>query len=543
MGETFSPSTVSGKIGNAIALLACLYFFAAGQAFVPVLGIENDEPLFANSLFDRAPPVYGIGRSRVPLMVNTYLGSLKTWIYAPIFRFFGTGVWQLREPAILIGAVSIWLFYLLLRRVAGTRAAVIGACLLAADSDYLLTACYDWGPVALQHLLLIGGMLLTVRFCQTGQMRALAGGFFLFGVAMWDKALAIWMLSGMFVATLALYGRRVIALFTARRAAIAMAAFCVGALPLIAFNIHSGMSTFRQNIVRDASAFPTKARFIENALNGGGLFGYLEFENGQTTAPHASSSIIERASAKLADLAGHPRRSGMKYALIAALLLAPLAGWAAMRATLFCLIAGAIAWLEMASNANTGGSIHHTILLWPLPQAIVAICFAGVSRKLGRAGLAAVTAALLFLTAAGVLMTNEYHAQMVRNGGAAAWSAALFPLSDDLKARAPKTVFCMDWGMLNSLLLLQEGRIKLYVGSDPVFPKRDLTADDRRAIEWMLTQPDALFVAHTPEAESFVGANERLIEVAAGMGYRREVMAAIPDGYGRKIFEVYRMAR
>jgi hypothetical protein len=406
-----------------------------------------------------------------------------------------------------------------------------------------LTVCYDWGPVALQHLLLIGGVLLVVRSCQTGGGRALAGGFFLFGLAMWDKALASWLLSGMAASSLAIYGRSILSLFTVRRAAIAIAAFGVGALPLIAFNIHSGLGTFRQNVVRESGQFPTKARFLAGALKGGGLFGYLEWENWQTPSPHSPATALESASAKLADLARHPRRSGTLYVLLAALLVAPLAGWAAMRAILFCLIAGAIAWLEMATNANTGGSIHHTILLWPLPQAIVAISFAGASRKLGRAGFAAVAAALLFFSTAGVLTTNEYHAQMVRNGGTAAWSPALFQLSRDLGAGAPKTVFCMDWGMLNSLLLLHQGRIQLVPGSDPVFPKRDPTAADRRAIEWMLAQPDALFVAHTPAAESFPGANESLIQAAAGMGYRRELLATIPDGYGRDIFEVYRMAR
>ena len=170
-------SKVSGKVGNAIGLMACLFFFAAGQAFVPMLGIENDEALFANPLFYHGPALYSVPGSGIPLMVITYIGALKTWIYAPVFRIFGTGVWQLREPAVLAGAVSVWLFFLLLRRVAGMRAAVIGACLLAADSDYLLTVCYDWGPVALQHLLVVGGLLLALRFCQTGQELALGGAF------------------------------------------------------------------------------------------------------------------------------------------------------------------------------------------------------------------------------------------------------------------------------------------------------------------------------------------------------------------------------
>ena len=37
------------------------------------------------------------------------------------------------------------------------------------DSLYLLTTVFDWGPVALQHLLTVGGILLLVGFYQTGE--------------------------------------------------------------------------------------------------------------------------------------------------------------------------------------------------------------------------------------------------------------------------------------------------------------------------------------------------------------------------------------
>ena len=130
----------------------------------------------------------------------SYLGCLKTLIYSPIFRLFGNGAYAVREPALLFGAASVWLFFLLLRRIAGNRAGLVGCWLLAADSLYLLTTCYDWGPVALQHLLIVGGVLLLMRFYQTKSNASLALGFLLFGLALWDKALALWMLSGFGIA-------------------------------------------------------------------------------------------------------------------------------------------------------------------------------------------------------------------------------------------------------------------------------------------------------------------------------------------------------
>ena len=153
------------------ALAACLLFFVTGCTFVSHLGLQNDEALFANGIFKPYAVVYTfrLGGSRLPLMLMSYLGTLKSWIYRPVFQLFGTGVSAMRVPMLLAGAASVWLFYLLLRRIAGERAAVVGCGLLAADSLYLLTTCFDWGPVALQHLLIVSGMLLLLGFLPGAQ--------------------------------------------------------------------------------------------------------------------------------------------------------------------------------------------------------------------------------------------------------------------------------------------------------------------------------------------------------------------------------------
>ena len=66
----------------------------------------------------------------------------------------------------------------------------------------------------------------------------------------------------------------------------------------------------------------------------------------------------------------------MLYAFGLALLLTPLARGGALRAILWALIAMAVAWIQMAITANAGGSVHHAILLWPLPHMVIAISFA-----------------------------------------------------------------------------------------------------------------------------------------------------------------------
>ena len=275
---------------------------------------------------------------------------------------------------LVAGAVSIWLFYLFLRDVAGERAAVAGCLLLATDPIYLLTTCLDWGPVALQHLLAVGGLVLILKFWRHRLKLTLATGFFVLGLMLWDKALAVWSLAGFALAGVLTQGREIAAAITPRTLAVTLFAFALSASPLIAYNLHMRAATINQTFAFDSRGIPQKVRMLEATADGSGLFGWLNAEDGPLRpAAHSSGiaqpySVAQRVSGAIASLTGNPRRSWMLYAFCAALLLTPLSTGSARRAILFAVLAMACAWTLMAVTANAGGSVHHTILLWPLPH-------------------------------------------------------------------------------------------------------------------------------------------------------------------------------
>jgi len=477
---------------------------------------------------------------KLPLMLMTYVGTLKSWIYTPIFHVFGTGVMSMRTPVLLAGAASLWLFYLLLRRIAGTAAGLIGCVLLAADSMYLITTCFDWGPVALQHLLVIGGMLLTLRFYQEDQEAALAGAFLLFGLALWDKALALWMLSGLCLALILTFPRRFFATLSIRRLAIAALAFAIGCLPLLIFNLNNHWDTFRGNFRLDTSGLAGKAKLLAQTADGGGLLGWLTAPNWQTPRPHDPHGLLQMASAKISAVAGQPHRSLLFYLFVLALLISPWAGRTAHRAIVFCLLAMTIAWLQMALNANTGGSVHHTILLWPLPELIIAVSLAGVANRLGRAGIPAVAAVVAVAVTSGGLVINEYYAEAVRYGGGQAWSDAAFSLSRYLKDVPARYVFTLDWGIMDPLRLLNGGRLPLAIGDEQT-SKPEISPDDRAIVMRMLRDPENLYVAHTAAFEMFPGSAAKFMKFAGEAGYAPELIATLADTHGRPVYEVYRI--
>jgi hypothetical protein len=527
-----------------IPLAACCVFFTSGLAFLPHLGLQNDEAIFGGALFEPKAVAYlvRIGHSRFPLMLMSYLGTLKAWIYRPLLHYLGSGIWTVRLPMLLAGAASIWVFYRLLLRVAGRRAALIGCSLLAVDSLYLLTSFFDWGPVALQHLLIGSALLLLTRFYQTRSHRALGWASALLGLAMWDKALAIWMLGGLGVAALIVLKKEIVAVISLRRVGISAVCFCLGALPLLIYNVNNSWATFRSNTSWDTSDVAGKARLLAATADGHGLLGWLVNEDWQTKQPREQATAMDRASARISAVTGHPRHNLMLYAFALALLLAPLAQGAARRAILFALIAMAVAWGQMAITANAGGSVHHAILVWPLPEMIIAISFAAASRRLGRAGIPALAAVLVILTTASLLVTNEYYTLMQRNGGGMNWTDAIFRLSDHMSTVPARFVFSVDWGIMDSLRLLNRGKLPLRVGTDPI-SKAELTAGDREFLARMIGDPSHVFINHTKDFEFFQGVNAKLVAYAEAAGYRRVIEAEIADSNGRPVYEVYRLVK
>ena len=103
--------------------------FAVGDGggdFVEVGGA--DEALVAN------PAIYYW--HDVPLMLMSYMGALKAWFYLALFSVVKPGAVSLRTPTVLFGAIAICLFFLLVDRTVGRRAAWTGALLLSTDSMF-----------------------------------------------------------------------------------------------------------------------------------------------------------------------------------------------------------------------------------------------------------------------------------------------------------------------------------------------------------------------------------------------------------------------
>lgn len=518
-------------------LAAPLTFLLLGTVLLPWPGLQNDEAAFAATLFEPAAAFYHIRvfGHEAPLMMLSYLGTLKSLLWWPVFSIFEPSIWSIRIPALVAGALTIWIFMLLLARIHGRTAAWIGGALLATDSCFLMTTCFDWGPVALQHLLFVSIMLLAVIFNESRRAWPLAGCFLCAGLALWDKALAIWMLSGMSVAVVAAFFGKLQALFTLRRAGVAAAALCLGGLPLLVYNATGGAAAFWSNTRHDTAHMAVKVEQVRLALNGSALFGYMVNEP-DAPQPRQLTATVERGAAALHSFAGDWHTNWMLPAYGAALLLAaPLLITRVHGMLLFCIVAAVVAWIQMALTRNAGISVHHVILLWPLPAMLVAITLAELSKRAGRIGpvLPGIVGGVLLTT--NLLNVNQYVYQFARFGSNFVWTDAMGSLWSDLRNRHGIEFCALDWGIAEPLKALSRARLPVVM--------LDVSNLQRRQAAYYLSRADTLFLMHTDDKQIFAGVNEKFKHLAGQEGFGPRESAIWKDRNGRAVFEGVRYAR
>jgi hypothetical protein len=180
-----------------------------------------------------------------------YMGTVESYLAAPLFALFGPGWVLLRTPLLLLWAAFVYLTYRLARRLYSPWLATCTVGLLAPGSERVirdqLTAVGGRPEIKPAVVLLL---LLAVALAQRrGRHRWLAFGAFglVAGLAAWDDWLVLPYLAASVVVLLIGCGRELLG----RAGLLVLAGFVVGLLPLILDNLaappgQDSISVFQQ---------------------------------------------------------------------------------------------------------------------------------------------------------------------------------------------------------------------------------------------------------------------------------------------------------
>ncbi len=522
--------------GAALQIAALLLFVTAGILVAPLLGFEDDEVIFVNLFlhpndsFSRLPL---FGGHAIPAMAASYAGALKTWLYSPLFLFAAPTVWLVRLPAVLLAALTIVLAGRLMTLIAGQIAGVITVCLLATDVTFLLTATFDWGPVVIQHLLLVTTLLLLIEWYRKPNSRLLFLSGLAIGLALWDKSLFLWQLSGWTVALLLIaypvlqrvWSRNNICTFT--RGAL------LGAFPLIAANFRHHFATIKDNGHMSLAEVGIKAAFMRSALDGQAATSFL-IDSGSNGMDRIQRPLATLALALTRSLGNAPSLWRFYPGLVVILLGIYLASSTQRKWTLFFLASGCVAWFQSAITLHAGNVIHHAVLFWISWYCAFSLSLTVLLRSPFRYLRLATALVVILLCLRGVLVIGAGYGELIAHPGTARWTNADSPLSDRLLSSGVKRIIVADWGIKNVIGARSDDRIAV----DNQGVALNLGVFNQNAFNSCLTK-DCVVVAHAPGRNVFSAAPAILDRALLETGFSKAGKTVVYDTHGIPAFEFY----
>lgn len=555
----FLVPALSMRRTDLIALAFCLLTFGMGLAFLPIPGLHYDEILFLHPFLND----WALYRQRwfgqeYPLMVMSYVGALKTWLAWPLYTWLAPSAWVVRLPTLLLGCLNVWLLYRLGAKLWHRRAGLLAAALAATDPTFLLTHVFDWGPVAIQITLSLTAALTFLRWREYGSTLWLAVCGYCCGLALWNKAIFIWVLAAIALSAVICYPRQLIALVTPselrhRGQAYILAGLCflLGAAPILMYNIGRSGETLSSNATFERSIPAGKLGAAETSLDGSVIASYMfAFEhNGDScsVAPQISNDQKVRFPAELEIF---PRATLNEWAFIAAILVF-IATWKSQtsRSGRFVVLTLALSYMAAIVSVGAGYGIHHYAPA--LPAAFLAVGGAWwiVSDAMQRLAhpsqrsISMLWIALAVLLPLYALWSMEGWRQRAEFcGGKYIWTNTTKELASTVRAQHGYKFYATDWGIDPQINYLSEKTNRMdFLGA--LNEEVRSNGPEFEAVERLLSDPNTRLVAFHDPMFAIEDHRKRLSELLTVHGYEAREDQVVHDSKGRPIFSIARLAK
>jgi hypothetical protein len=435
---------------------AAAAFLVIGIGFSSIrVGLQYDEAIFEHGaihmLYGQGAPSFTheqgswlvVGRVRLPLMILPYVGAAKFYLLLLPFRLFGTAPVVSRIVSAMLGAFGIWGIGELLRRRADPALAAAAPWLLAIHPTFIVRTVFDSTGVSV-WMSSVGLIALAAsRYLEAPSARSAAWLGVACGFAVWCRLNFLWLLAGVAVALTIVAGNFVRRLLRIDRVSFGLG-FLAGTLPLIAYEVLSGLGTIRfVASMGRASALDQLAARLD--LLAQALFyddGSLAIWSGGAVAPALRFGVASIGAAAL--LTSLALLRGRKE---------PISRWSSGAAIAFL---GAAA-LVLASRQVV--KAYHFAVYLPLVSVFVAGVAIAAARRSRCLRACMFGIAIVYVIAAATWL-DRTAAGLRRTGGVGHWSDAIEDVASSLLAGGVESVDVLSWGLNNSLFVLTEGRVR-----------------------------------------------------------------------------------
>jgi hypothetical protein len=193
----YCQSTNKGTLFPFILILLYL-FFALIKIKYP--GVQYDELQFGNiargevdSTFVR----YSFGH--FPVLMMSYVGALKAYLYFPIFKIFGVSAYSIRIPMIAISAVGFCFLYSAVKKYFNKSLALLSLFIIVLDPSFIAFSRYDVGPTTLEFLCKVVVYYFLVLYLERRTMKHAIYVYAFLVLGLFNKLNFIWFVNGLFI--------------------------------------------------------------------------------------------------------------------------------------------------------------------------------------------------------------------------------------------------------------------------------------------------------------------------------------------------------
>ena len=524
-------------LANALAIAAASVFVLVASRRIDLPGLYMDEVDFVNAArggFDDTMIYRRLGS--VPLLIMPYLGALKAWIYAPVFWVFGVSALTIRLPAILIAALTLLIFFQLMRGHVGVVWATITTWLMAVDPANLFPSRLDWGPTVLMHFFQAAMLALWFNYRDKPNLWKLLLICICAGLGFFDKFNFIWLIVAFILGIALCYPDSLKNLWVScsrfvRAVAGIVLLIGLGAtlfliLPIL--HLHAA-SPPPLNLKWDGllSAFSGAAVAYQIFLSDSWIISFVPFWLIVTDCYLALACLFflgQQAEAQ------ENRRHGF-----------------------FLLLISFLVFVQILVTPQAGGP-HHYSMIFPLPLLAFVFLAQPLYRQVATKTRRRFAALLLVSAAVCVFTVNlynlgEYLARLRANSHYnARWSPEIYSLSQYINEHGleAQRVISVDWGLHNQLHALAPRKLQRRMrDSWPSFQQMENKNQEKQvaALNSIFPEGKTLALTFAATKETFPETRRNFL---AALATHPELKSRLVKDFwyaGERIYEVYEIDR
>jgi hypothetical protein len=522
-----------------LAIAAACVFVCLAAYRIELPGLYYDELDFVNAALGAPDNTFiRLRLGPLPILIFPYMGALKAWGYAPIFRLFGVSALTIRLPAILLAALTLLILYRAMRDSVGHAWAAIAVWIMAVDPANVFPSRLDWGCTVLMHLFQALILALWFSYRKKPQLWKPIIIFACFGLGFFNYFDFVWLLLAFAVGICLCYPDSLQNLWVSiprftRWVAIILALLALGImlyliLPLLLYFRHATDTTSLQ-VKWDALLSTLSGQAVARFIFGGatGIISYVPFWLIVADGFLALASLfLPMSNAE----ARENRKNG-----------------------LFCFLIAFLIFLQIVITPQAGGP-HHYLMIFPLPFLAFAFLGKSVYTQLATKNLCQL-GGLLFGSAAVCLFVVNVHnsAEYLFHFRTNPhynhrWSPEIYSLSRYINEHGfeAKSIICVDWGLHTQLHALAPKKLRRRM-RDYWSPFIELGKKNQKeqaaTLNYFFPKGKTLVLTFAASKETFPETRRNfLASMIAHPQLKSQLVQEFWFG-GEKIYEVYEVVR